>query len=50
MFVKSTGPIVFSDSSDDEESADEQDDEMDLLPNDEKQSESTHDRKRLKMS
>lgn len=54
MFVKGKGPIVFSDSSDDNES-DKDDDEMDSIvtkfAEDTEESESTgHANKRLKMS
>lgn len=54
MFVKGKGPIVFSDSSDDNES-DKDEDEMDSIvtefAEDTEESESTgHANKRLKMS
>jgi len=50
MFVKSKGPIVFSDSSDDNNESADEDIEMDALVNEEDQSEDSQDRKRLKIS
>ncbi|KAM8717065.1 hypothetical protein ACLKA7_003864 [Drosophila subpalustris] len=50
MFVKSKGPIVFSDSSDDNNESAEEGDEMDVLTNDVELTGDSQDRKRLKMS
>ncbi|XP_064540948.1 ribonuclease P protein subunit p30 [Drosophila montana] len=54
MFVKGEGPIVFSDSSDDNRSEEEKDDEMDALvteaPTEEDERENSQANKRLKVA